>query len=68
MFSMNTLNRGTLALGAAIGFGLAAVIDFVVWAKVRQSDLLYVAVLFAVAALLWVVVSFRWRTSGKKTE
>ena len=60
---MNTTHRATLALGAAIGFGLAAVIDLVVWAKVRQSDMLYVAVLFAVAALLWVVLSWKLRTS-----
>ena len=63
---MNTSHRGTLALGAAIGFGLAAVIELVVWAKVHQSDTLYVAVLFAVAALLCVVVSLKWRTSGKE--
>lgn len=63
---MNTSRRGTLALCAAIGFGLAAVIELVVWAKVHQSDSLYVAGLFAVAALLWAVVSLKWRTSGNE--
>lgn len=63
---MSTTYRGKLALGAAIGFGLAAVIDFVVWRTVHQQDTLYVGVLFAVAALLWVVVSLKWRTNVKE--
>ncbi len=63
---MSTLHRGTLALGAAIGLGLAAVIELLVWAKAHQSDTLYVAILFAVAALLWVVVSLKLRPSGKE--
>jgi hypothetical protein len=65
---MNAIHRGTLALGAAIGFGLAAIIELAVWAKVHQSDWLYVAIVFALAALLWLGVSLKWRTSGKDSR
>jgi hypothetical protein len=64
MLSMDTSHRRTLALGAAIALGLAAVIDFVVWATAHEKDFLYVAAVFAVAALLWAGVSFKWRTRG----
>lgn len=59
---MNTSHRRTLALGAAIAFGLAALINFVVWATAHQNGSFYIAVAFAVAALLWAGVSFKWRT------
>jgi predicted membrane channel-forming protein YqfA (hemolysin III family) len=59
---MKSSRPWTFALGAAIGFGLAAIIDFVVWTTAHQKDLLYVAVIFAVAALLWVGVSVKLRT------
>ncbi len=61
---MNTSHRRTLALGAAIGFGLAAVIVFHLWTTDHQKDWLYVSVVFAVAALLWAGVSFKLRKRG----
>ncbi len=65
MLSMNTSHRGTLALGAAIALGLAAVIDIVVGVTGHEKDFFYVAAVFAVAAILWAVVSFKWRSSEK---
>jgi hypothetical protein len=59
---MKTLHPRRLALGAAIAFGLAAVIDLFVWTTTHENDWLYVAVVFVAAALLWVGVSFKLRT------
>jgi hypothetical protein len=59
---MNTSHRRTLALGAAIGFALVAVIVFHLWTTDHEKDWLYVSIVFAVAALLWVGVSLKLRT------
>ena len=61
---MDTSHRRTLALSAAIVFGLAAVMVFHLWTTDHRQDWLYVSVLFAVAALLWAGVSFKLRKPG----
>ena len=52
--------RLNLAIGASVGFGIVAILDFVIFLTHRRESDLILALAFAVLTLLWAIICVKW--------